>query len=222
MPRNKKNSKNFLGEELPSSSTVENRVSQFVRTVNTPDNGMTTPPASVAPAAIDLTGAPKKPPPVPRKKKATAGTIQALQNRVTNAIQQETIPPPPPPVPSPTGSESENEGAAKNSKGFDIINPPGFNTPPVKRPRVNPQEQQISPAYGITDAINVYIVRKSWDRASRDYVQLERLYTNNLTKKESVFNFSFDVKNVTNMISGLQQLAKFYETELETTDDDED
>jgi len=225
MPRAKKASKaNFLAAEVPSSSTsvgVQDRVSQFVRTVNNQE--MVTP--TSVPPAIDLTGAPKKPA-APRKKKAAATitSVQAMQSRVANAIQEVAAPVVAPPTPVPSGgSESEGEfSASKNSKGFEIVNPPGFEirSPPVKRQRTLPSEQQISPAYRISDAINVYVVKKTWDRANRDFIQLERIYTHSMTKKESVFNFSFEIKHLACMISGLQQLQTYYEAEVETTDEE--
>ena len=118
-------------------------------------------------------------------------------------------------------SDCESEKLAcegKNSKGFVILTPPSYSVPPpAKRAKTTPKESQISPAYKISDSMNVYLLKKSWDKASRVYVQLERLYVNS-QGKTAVFNFSFDVKYLQSMKGAITELMRYYENALEETD----
>ena len=115
------------------------------------------------------------------------------------------------------------EPKERNSNGFEIVSIPGVNVPnPTKKVKMTPTERQISPAYKVSSEINVYCLTKKWDKASKDYVQVERSYVGSSNGKPGVYTFSFDICYIQTMIAALNQLKEYYSNDPDTDDDSDD
>ena len=161
--------------------------------------------------------APKK---IPKAKRLTYTPPVSSEPEIVNEEEEEE---------DPSATMDTDEGGDKpvNSRGVEIKMPTSYNvpSPTPSRSKRGPKEQQLSPAWMVSDNVNIYLLRKEWENSitgltTRDYIQIEKQYVPSGKTKKQGFGMSIDIKYLRSLRGALDELIKYYDTEYADTDDE--